>query len=695
MWAKQPLRAPESEQGAPFQHRRRQWTATWTVVSVLAAASVSGIVAVAALWAEASGWLAATALSYAAWVLLLRRMRGCPFPRRTILACALAARAVWLPVPLVLSDDAYRYVWDGLVVLDGGNPYAETPSGNLLLQHEHPWLFTRLNSATYHSVYPTVSQAAFVPMALAYRAAGGGAGGWPWAEVVAKLLFGGAELLTLTLLARRLSRRHLALYALCPLVVVDGFGQPHTESLVLLALVAAALVPRHRVPTRAALVGLAGWVKLWPFLLMPVVIWPLIRRLADEWMRRTPTPGPDAAPLALNLSESFVARAPEPPNILRALLATVAVGACLVLLALPFAAPGALAGFRASLDLYVRLFEFNAGPYYAIKELGRWWTGGDISKSLGPAMRGAFAVGATLVLVRALWKRWPLAKVGAAISGVFLVTTTTVHPWYLVPLAGLIAAASVEGGRDVSSPLLRVWLRPAPWFALGAGAMASYAIYRGAPAALVVAAGWGAWAVLMLRPLVPGRLAAVMRMRARQKLARMAPALTDLGPLVGLRVLDLGCGEGFVGAELARRGADVTLADVAGAEVSRDVGLPFVALPDAGLLPFATGAFDVIVLVYVLHHAADADALLAEACRVGRHVVVLESVFETAREERILRRLDVLANRLRGGWMTPQEEHLTFRTADAWRAAVQKVSSKDVQMQHLGRPPHRQALLWF
>ena len=142
-----PIRASESGHGASPERRRRTWTGAAVALPVLAAALVSGIVAAAAVGATAWGWLAATALAYAAWLLLLRRMRGRLYRRQTILARALAARAVWIPVPLVLSDDAYRYVWDGLVVLDGGNPYAETPSSSLLLHQEDKWLFERLNSA--------------------------------------------------------------------------------------------------------------------------------------------------------------------------------------------------------------------------------------------------------------------------------------------------------------------------------------------------------------------------------------------------------------------------------------------------------------------------------------------------------------------------------------------------------------------
>ena len=39
-------------------------------------------------------------------------------------ALALAWRAVLLAAPPLLSDDVYRYVWEGRIQGHGGNPYA-------------------------------------------------------------------------------------------------------------------------------------------------------------------------------------------------------------------------------------------------------------------------------------------------------------------------------------------------------------------------------------------------------------------------------------------------------------------------------------------------------------------------------------------------------------------------------------------
>lgn len=88
--------------------------------------------------------------------------------------------------------------------------------------------------------------------------------------------------------------------------------------------------------------------------------------------------------------------------------------------------------------------------------------------------------------------------------------------------------------------------------------------------------------------------------------------------LRGMRVLDLGCGNGCYTAELARRaqwvcGMDVQISHL---QTFRD---PIPRVQASGEnLPFASGSFDVVTMIEVLEHTACDTAVLAECFRILR-----------------------------------------------------------------------------
>ncbi len=106
-----------------------------------------------------------------------------------------------------------------------------------------------------------------------------------------------------------------------------------------------------------------------------------------------------------------------------------------------------------------------------------------------------------------------------------------------------------------------------------------------------------------------------------------ADAISSLVPAGG-RALDVAGGTGIVSAELAAQGRDVLVADLSrGMLVLAGERLPGRALvASADRLPVATGAVDLVTMVWLLHllPTERADAALAEAARVlrpGGHVV--------------------------------------------------------------------------
>jgi SAM-dependent methyltransferase len=90
------------------------------------------------------------------------------------------------------------------------------------------------------------------------------------------------------------------------------------------------------------------------------------------------------------------------------------------------------------------------------------------------------------------------------------------------------------------------------------------------------------------------------------------------------RVLDFGAGDCRLAALLQRKiGCEVVPVDVEDFNQTR----LRLTLFDGKHLPFPDDSFDIVLLIFVLHHAEDVQAVLAEARRVSRRaVLVLEDV---------------------------------------------------------------------
>ncbi len=104
-----------------------------------------------------------------------------------------------------LSDDIYRFVWDGRLLYQGYDPFAYLPSeiirgeGDVAAKGIDQALFEQLNSPDYYTIYPPVNQAVFALAAWVSPTSVRGS------AIVIRLVIFAAELLTLWLLMRLLT----------------------------------------------------------------------------------------------------------------------------------------------------------------------------------------------------------------------------------------------------------------------------------------------------------------------------------------------------------------------------------------------------------------------------------------------------------------------------------------------------------
>ena len=188
-------------------------------------------------------------------------------PRRAAIVLALALRLAFLPVAPSLSDDVYRYVWDGRVQAAGIDPYKYAPS-NPRLDGVAYADRGRINHPDTRTIYPPLAEVLF----LAVGGLGGGL-------LAFRLVFGAFDLLAalalVTLVERRRRPAVMVLYLLCPLTIVETWGSIHLEVVaVALVVAAAALLRRGRHDGAAGVaLGLAAAVKLTPAaLLIPALV---------------------------------------------------------------------------------------------------------------------------------------------------------------------------------------------------------------------------------------------------------------------------------------------------------------------------------------------------------------------------------------------------------------------------------------
>ena len=99
-------------------------------------------------------WPYFVGFSIASTLLMVAIWRWAVPSKWVIIVLAIALRVVFSYLPPILSDDAYRYVWDGVLLSDGVNPYLYKPSSEHLEAYQDKPIYPELNSAEFYSVYP-------------------------------------------------------------------------------------------------------------------------------------------------------------------------------------------------------------------------------------------------------------------------------------------------------------------------------------------------------------------------------------------------------------------------------------------------------------------------------------------------------------------------------------------------------------
>lgn len=314
---------------------------------------------------------------------------------------ALMLRVVLLFSIPNLSDDFYRFYWDGLLVLHGINPFDYLPSEvlanpDISVHGLNRELFLHLNSREHYTIYPPVAQMVFAISAFLSR--GDVYDGAVIMRVFALMAEAGSLWVMLRLLPLlNLDKRLFVWYAFNPLVILELTGNLHHESFVIFfVLLSVYWLIKHQDIPAAGSFALAVASKLLPLILLPF----FLKRLGVK----------------------------------RSIRFYTYTGIFILLLFLPMLSKAFMHGFADSIFLYFEKFEFNASIFYLVRKIGFWVKGWDIIQTAGKWLGFTAFILIILLTIFEHAKKNNVPGIFIWPFFIYLAFSTTVHPWYATPL---------------------------------------------------------------------------------------------------------------------------------------------------------------------------------------------------------------------------------------------------------------------
>jgi hypothetical protein len=181
---------------------------------------------------------------------------------RVAVIAALCFGAALLFAPPVLSDDIYRYLWEGRAWLEGFNPYRLAPD-DPALAHLRDDVWTHINNKPLATIYPPLSQLLFVVAEWL--------GGGIWTLKLIALL---AHAVSVALVARVATRGRASLaLALNPLLLSEAALNGHVDvSCGAALLVSAWALSQHRFVRAGVAACVAVGLKAVGLVLLPLFV---------------------------------------------------------------------------------------------------------------------------------------------------------------------------------------------------------------------------------------------------------------------------------------------------------------------------------------------------------------------------------------------------------------------------------------
>lgn len=319
---------------------------------------------------------------------------------KELIVVGIICRLLLIPSIPALSDDVYRFIWDGRLFNSGISPFAAIPTYYLSLNTALPGidapLFEQLNSPSYYSVYPPIAQFIFYVSVLPFPTNTIGS------IILIRLMSIIAEFGTIYFLFKvlnhlQLPRRNAMLYFINPLVIMELTGNLHFESFMLLFLIAGIYFLLQKKPVLSGLFwALAIGTKLIPLIFLPLIL------------------------LRFSFKQNLY--------FFTAMLLT------LIVIFIPFINASIVSGFSESLPLYFNHFEFNASLYYLVREVGYFIKGYNIIGTAGKFLAILSFLSIIMITIIGWKKKWNITPLLVVIIFIYFLFTNILHPWYITSI---------------------------------------------------------------------------------------------------------------------------------------------------------------------------------------------------------------------------------------------------------------------
>ena len=316
---------------------------------------------------------------------------------------AFGFRAVFILAIPNLSQDFYRFIWDGRMILEGLNPYLYTPD-SLITNSEFPIaqaqeLYNGMGSlsAGHYTNYPPLNQLCFVIAGLfAGKSILGSA-------IILRLIIITADFGTLyfgkkLLVKLKLPAHNIFWYILNPFIIIELTGNLHFEGVMIFFLVwSMYLLYSGKWQLAAVVFACSISIKLIPLIFLPL----LYQKL----------------------------------NLKRSIGFYTIVGIVTLLLFLPFYSVEFVNNYAETVGLWFHNFEFNASIYYLARGIGFWISGFNEIAIIGACtavLVFVFVLGMSFFRKNATMIQLITAMLFAL--SFYYFTASTVHPWYIATL---------------------------------------------------------------------------------------------------------------------------------------------------------------------------------------------------------------------------------------------------------------------